>query len=106
MKMSQPQKNTELIFSSSNEMNYNINNGYTKSMRYYFIKDLTYRYMYRQLYHLDQHPHQPVSGSGLNTNTKIIFLHSDQYELIDQLKLIVLEKVEGSDNPMPILFVQ
>ena len=36
-------------------------------------------------------------GSGLN---QYVFLASDPDELVDQLKLIVLEKVGGKDNPM------
>ena len=48
-------------------------------------------------------------GSGLNQYTRgsspskssiCIFLPSDPDELVDQLKLIVLEKVGGNDNPM------
>ena len=40
---------------------------------------------------------QPQLGSGLN---QYVFLLSDPDELVDQLKLIVLEKVGGNDNPM------
>ena len=40
---------------------------------------------------------QPQLGSGLN---QYVFLPSDPDELVDQLKLIVLEKVGGNDNPM------
>ena len=36
-------------------------------------------------------------GSGLN---QYVFLPSDPMELVDKLKLIVLEKVGGNDNPM------
>ena len=36
-------------------------------------------------------------GSGLN---QYVFLPSDPDELVDQLKLIVLEKVGGNDNPL------
>ena len=36
-------------------------------------------------------------GRGLN---QYVFLPSDPDELVDQLKLIVLEKVGGNDNPM------
>ena len=39
---------------------------------------------------------QPQFGSGI----KFVFLPSDPDELVDQLKLIVLEKVGGNDNPM------
>ena len=39
---------------------------------------------------------QPQIGSGLN----FVFLPSDQDELVDQLKIIVLEKEGGNDNPM------
>ena len=36
-------------------------------------------------------------GSGLN---QYVFLPSDPMELVDKLKLIVIEKVGGNDNPM------
>ena len=36
-------------------------------------------------------------GIGLN---QYVFLRSDPDELVDQLKLIVLEKVGGNGNPM------
>ena len=40
---------------------------------------------------------QSQMGSGFN---QYIFLPSDPDELVDQLELIVLEKVGGNDNPM------
>ena len=62
-------------------MNYDLNYGGKKSNRYNFIKRLL----------------QTQLGSGLN---KLIFLPSDPDVLVDQLKLIVLGKVGGNDNPM------
>ena len=62
-------------------MNYDLNHGGKKSNRYNFIKRLL----------------QPQLGSGLN---KFIFLPSDPDVLVDQLKLYVLGKVGGNDNPM------
>ena len=59
----------------------NLNSGYKNSNRYNIIKYLL----------------QPQLGSGLNQH---VFLPSDPDELVDQLKLIVLEKVGGNDNPM------
>ena len=40
---------------------------------------------------------QPQLGSGIKF---VFFLPSDPDELVDQIKLIVLEKVGGNDNPM------
>ena len=62
-------------------MIYDLNNGDKKASRYNMIKYLI----------------QPQLGRGLS---KFIFLPSDPDELVDQLKLIVLEKVGGNDNPM------
>ena len=87
----QPQ-NVNLIYSFLNDMKYNINYGDKKSKRYYFIKDLINQYIYQHIpYQLSQ------LGSGFN---QYVFLPSDPDELVDQLKLIVLEKVGGNDNPM------
>ena len=67
-------------------MKYNLNYGDKKSNRYFLINVLINKYqeIYQQ------------SGSGLN----FVFPSSDPDELVDQLKLIVLEKVGGNDNPM------
>ena len=73
-------QNKNLVLSFLNDMKYNINYGDKKSSRYYLIKAMFNTY-YQE-------------GSGL----KFIFLPSDPDELVDQLKLIVLEKVGG--NPM------
>ena len=62
-------------------MKYNLNYGDKKSNRYNILKDLL----------------QPQLGSGLN---QYVFLPSDPDELVDQIKLIALEKVGGNDNPM------
>ena len=66
-------------------MKYIPNYGDKKSKRD-FNKHLINQYKYRD----------SQSRSGLN----FVFLPSDPDELVDQLKLIVLEKVGGNDNPM------
>ena len=83
--------NENLIHSFLNDMKYNLNYGDKKSKRYYFNKDLIDQYKYREIPYRDSQ-----WGSGLN----FVFLPSDPDELVDQLKLIVLEKVGGNDNPM------
>ena len=70
-------QNKNLVLSFLNDMKYKINYGDKKSSRYYLIKAMFNTY-YQE-------------GSGL----KFIFLPSDPDELVDQLKLIVLEKVGG-----------
>ena len=80
-------QNENLIYNFLKDMKYDLNYGDKKSKRYYFIKHLINQYTYQQ----------SQSGSGLN---QYIFLPSDPDELVDQLKLIVLEKVGGNDNPM------
>ena len=75
-------QNTNIIYSFLNDMKYNINYGDKKSNRYSLIKALFNTY-YQE-------------GNGL----KFIFLPTDPDELVDQLKLIVLEKVGGNNNPM------
>ena len=77
-------QNSNIIYSFLNDMKYNINYGDKKSRRYYLIKAMFNTY-YQE-------------GSGL----KFIFLPSDPDGLVDQPKLIVLEKVGGNDNPMLI----
>ena len=84
-------QNENLIHSFLNDMNYNLNYGDEKSKRYCFIRDLIIQYKYRQIPYRDSQ-----WGSGL----KFVFLPSDPDDLVDQLKLIVLEKVGGNDNPM------
>ena len=73
-------QNSNIIYSFSNDMKYNINYGDKKSHRYNFIKAIL----------------QPQIGSGLN----FVFLPSDPDELVDQLKLLYFEEVGGDDNPM------
>ena len=62
-------------------MKYKLNFGDKKSNRYNMVI-----YLF-----------QPQLVSGLK---QFIFLPSDRDELVDQLKVIVLEKVGGNDNPM------
>ena len=71
-------------------MNYDKNYGDKTSMRYNFIKDLIYQYQQRLA------SQQQQFGSGF---TQFIFLPSDPDELVDQFKLLYLEKVGGNDNP-------
>ena len=73
-------QNENLIYIFVKDMKYDLNYGDKKSSRYNIIK-----YLF-----------QPQLGSGI----KFVFLPSDPDELVDQLKLIVLEKVGGNDNPM------
>ena len=74
-------QNVGLIYTRLNNMQYNINiPGDQKSDRYNFIEALF----------------QPQKGSVFN---QYIFFPSDPDELVDQLKLIMLEKVGGKDNP-------
>ena len=82
--------NKNVIYNFLNDMNYNINYGDKKSIRYYFIKD--FYSGYQQL------------GSGLRSGLRsslrssFIFLPSDPDELVDQLKLLCFEKVGENDN--------
>ena len=69
-----------IIYTFLNDMKNNLNYGDEKSSRYDMIK-----YLF-----------QPQLGRL----KQFIFLLSDPDELVDQLKLIVLEKVGGNDNPM------
>ena len=115
-------ENVSTSFNFLNDMNYNINYGDKKSMRYYFIKDLIQQY-YQQSAELSAElstelPNQV--GSGLNgeaarsyarklsrsiqqsyarsyTN-QYVFLPSDPDELVDQIKLLYFEKFGGNDS--------
>ena len=88
-------KNLGTIYSFLNDMNYDINYGDKKSMRYFFIKDLINQYTYQQSQSLNNQ-----LGSGLNGEaSQIIFLPSDPDELVDQLKFLYFEKLGGNDNP-------
>ena len=73
-------KNIGMEYNFLPDMNYDFNYGDKKSNRNNFIKRLL----------------QPQVGSGLN----FVYLPSDPDELVDQLKLIVLEKIGGNDNTM------
>ena len=74
-------KNIAMNYNFLRDMNYDSNYGDKKSNRYIFIKRLV----------------QSQLGSGF---IQYVSLPSDPDELVDQLKLIVLEKVRGKDNPM------
>ena len=95
-------QNVNTIFNFLNDMNYNINYGVKKSMRYYFIKDLIQQY-YQQSAEFSaelstQLPNQV--GSGLNGRyaNQYVFLPSDPDEIVDQLKLLHFEKLGGNDS--------
>ena len=84
-------QNKNLIDSFVNDTKYDLNYGDKNSKRYYFIEDLINQYQYREI------PHQQSQlRSGF---IQYIFLPSDPGELVDHLKLIVLEKVGRNDNP-------
>ena len=86
--------NKNIIYSFLNDMNYNINSGDKKSMRYSFIKDL-----HNQYYQLGSGlPSYSRKLSRSHTN-QYVFLPSDPDELVDQLKLLYFEKLGGNDNP-------
>ena len=91
--------NLDTIFNFLNDMNYNINHGDKKSIKYYFIKDLIEQYY---------QPLQSYAGSGLNgeairsslqsyTN-QYVFLPSDRDKLVDLLTLLYFKKVGGKDS--------
>ena len=68
-------------------MKYNINYGDKKSIRYDYIKNLINQY-YQQ-----SHWDNNQVGSGF------VFLPPDPDEFVDQLNLLVFEKVGGDDYP-------
>ena len=99
-------------------MKFDLNYGDKKSIRYQFNKELYSHYQlqgfaqgYTQAHDLQgfaQGQSQGFTGSGLqgcaqgSTRSyaqQYIFLPSDPDELVDQLKLLFLEKVGGNDNP-------
>ena len=80
-----------LIHSFLNDMQYNLNFGDKNSKRYYIIKDLINQNKYREI---------PYRDSQLGSGSNFVFLLADPDELVDQLKLIVFERVGGNDNPM------
>ena len=107
--------NKNIIYSSLNDMNYNINYGDKKSMRYTFIEDLIKQYYQQSAELSTEFPNQVGSGlngesarklsrsnlqsyAGSHTN-QYVFLPSDPDELVDQLKLLYFEKLGGNDNP-------
>ena len=84
-------QNVGIIYTFLNDMKHNLSYSDEKSSRYNMIKCLF----------------QPQLGSGLNQYTRVTSpsksltcIPSDPGELVDQPKLIVLEKVAGTDNPM------
>ena len=80
-------QNVDVIYTFLNYMKYIINiPGDKKSKRYHFNKDLIIQYQYRE----------SQLGSGFN---QYIFLPTDPDELVDQLRLLYLEKVGRNDNP-------
>ena len=86
--------NKNISYSFLNDMNYNINYGHKKSMRYFVIKDF-----HNQYYQLGSGlPSYARSNSQSYTN-QYVFLPSDPDELVDQLKLLYFEKLGRNDNP-------
>ena len=83
-----------LFYSFLNDMNYNIIYGDKKSIRYYFIKELYSRHGQLQSgFRSSLHDYE---GSGLQSyarsyTNQYVFLPSDPYELVDQLKLLYFE---------------
>ena len=75
-----------IIFNFLNDMQYNINYGDKKSIRFYSIKKLISQY-YQQ-----SHRDNNQLGSGF------VFLPSDADLLVDRLKLLHFEKVGGNDS--------
>ena len=76
-----------LIYSFLKDMNYNINYGNKKSIRYYFIKELYSRHQQMQI-GLRSSLHD-YEGSGLRSNSQsctnqYVFLPSDPDKLVDQ----------------------
>ena len=97
--------NLNLFYSFLNDMNYNINCGDKKSIRYYFIKDLYSRHQQlqsglRSSSRISLHNYE---RSGLRSNlqsctNQYVFLPSDPDELEDQLKLLYFGNVGGNDS--------
>ena len=84
-------QNENLIYNFLKDMKYDLNYGDEKSSRYKIIK-----YLF-----------QPQLGSGIKFTSQrpanpvvCVFFPSDPDGLVDQLKLLYLEKVAGNDNPM------
>ena len=97
--------NLDTIFNFSNDMNFNINYGDKKSVRYYFIKELYSRYQQLQSglrSSLHDHEESGLQGysrsSSQSYTNQYVFLPSDPDELVDQLKLLYFEKLGGNDS--------
>ena len=75
-------------------MNYNINSGDKKSMRFYFIEDL-----HNQYYQLGCGLPSYARKLSRSYTNQYVFVPSDPDELVDQLKLVYFEKLGGNDNP-------
>ena len=94
--------NKNIIHSFLNDMKYDTSYEDKKSMRYYFIKDLHNQYyqlgsgLPSYARKLSRSNSQSYAGSHTN---QYVFLPSDPDELVDQLKLLYFEKLEGNDNP-------
>ena len=87
--------NKNIIYSFLKDMNYNINYGDKKSIRYYFIKDL-----HNQCYQLRSGLPNYAQKLSLSSSQSDAGSHANQYgflpsdpdELADQLKLLYFEK--------------
>ena len=105
-----PINSWDSIYTFLNDMKYDLNYGDEKSTRYQFIKELYSRYQLQG--YTQAHDSQGQSGSQLgselngetsrnstrSSTQQYIFLPSDPYELVDQLKLLYFEKVGGNDS--------
>ena len=90
--------NKNIIYSFLNDMNYNINYGDKKSKRYYFIKDL-HNQNYQLKSGLPSYARKLSRSNSQSYTNQYVVLPSDPDELVDQLKLLYLEKLGGNDNP-------
>ena len=101
--------NWDSIYNFLNDMKYDLNYGDKKSIRYQFIKELYSRYQLQGFTQGQSQSYtQGFTGSGLNGESyresyreysqQYVFLPSDPDELVDQLKLLYVEKVGGNDS--------
>ena len=105
--------NKNIIYSFLNDMNYNINYGDKKSMRYFFIEDLHNQYCQmgsglpsyarklsrKALQKLSRGNSQSYARELSRSHANQYVLHpSDPDGLVDQLKLLYFENLGGNDN--------
>ena len=88
-------QNVKLIYNFLKDMNYDLNDGDKKSSRYTIIK-----YLFQPQFGSELDRYSDLHTPSRGKSPIYLFLPSDPNELVDQLKLIALEKVGGNDNPM------